>query len=394
MNKVLIIGAGFFQLDGITKAKALGCQVIAVDGNPHAAGKELADEFHHMDVKDKDSICQLAKDKAVNAVIAIASEISLEAMSYVVSQLGLPGYHYETIEISHNKNKYFSIFKKNQISIPETKTYTKQKDLENLSYEKVVIKPSKGSGSRGVQVTQDIHTFDFEKYKKDNLKPDEVILLQKFIEGKELTVDGFVSEGSFKLYAVSEEINDEHKGHTFSSELIFPPLWMTEDIQQKIVSICNQIANCMHIKSGPMHMEFKYDETGQLFVIDFSLRGGGFDVFTRIVELSGGYDIVTNYIKAALGRKIDYHDVINFKPVTLSFIYPEESGIITSIDGKEYEGLFDDYWLKFLYDEGECVEKPSSGKQRLAYYICWGDDYDRVFQRRDWVKNAVKFHIE
>lgn len=396
MSKILFVGAGLFQLDGILKAQNMGCYTIAVDGNPKAEGKMIADEFYHIDVTKKDVILDLAKRKKIDGVLSIASEISLETVSYIVSEMKLIGYNYNLVQITHDKKKYYHLFKQHSINVPETIIYKNQKCIDKLDNCKLYyIKPSKGSGSRGVKLVNNITRFDFNLYRKKYLYKNEDIIIQQRIEGKEMTIDGFIIDEIFYLLAVSEEINDQSKGYTFSSELIFPPEWINKNLIQKIIEFCGQIIKCFNFSgSGPIHLELIFTPENKFYIIDFSLRGGGFDVFTKIIEKTSGIDVLDLYIKTTIGKPIIPPNVKKFNPVTLSFVYPDKAGVIKKINGKMLEGSNNDYFLKFLYNVGESIAIPESGKQRAAYYICWGKNYKSVFERRDFIKQQISLDID
>ena len=152
-----------------------------------------------------------------------------------------------------------------------------------------------GSGSRGVKKVSDLKAFDFKNYSKKYLKKNEEIIVQQYVNGKEITVDGFVLNGKFHLLAYSEEKNDNIKNQNFSYELIFSPSWFNEKHKLKISKNCSKIIELIGYKNGPVHFEFILDEP-DFYLIDFSMRGGGFDVFTKIIKLCSGYDILKNYI--------------------------------------------------------------------------------------------------
>lgn len=395
MKKILFVGAGIFQIEGIKKAKQLNYYTIAIDGNANSEGKHFADEFHNIDITDKEAVLKLAMNKNIDGVLSIASEVSMEATSYVVSQMKLFGFDYDLIQISHDKEKYFKIFQKNSICVPKTITYKNKLSLDSLQRDRpYYIKPSKGSGSRGVQLINQIHNYNFPKYIDSYITNDEEVLIQEVIEGKELTIDGFVFNKKFHLLALSEEFNNKSKGHTFSSELIFPPQWITKKQIECIESLCNEVVRCLEIESsGPMHLELIKNENGRFYIIDFSLRGGGFDVFTKIIRKTSGVDALSLLLKSSLGESIKIPKVEKFTPVSLSFIYPEEVGIIDEIQGIDLEGSFDSYYLKFLYKKGDPIAKPESGKQRIAYYICWGDQHAPVLNNRDKLRQQIFIKI-
>ena len=396
-KRILFVGAGFFQCDGIKKAKEIGYYTIAMDGNPNAAGKAIADEFIHVDIKDKEKVLEEAKKLNISAVAAVASEISLDSTAYVATQLNLPGYTSDMIDISHNKDAYYALFGENSISIPLTVIYQGPESVMNLPAGKYVVKPSKGSGSRGVKIVSDPAHYDFEKYIKEYLHSDEKAIIQEFIIGKEMTIDGFVLNKQFHLLSISQEQNDESKGYTFSSELVFPPAWVTKNHLEVIWDICNRIVLSLNLtQDGPMHLEILKTEDDKFYVIDFSLRGGGFDLFTKIDTVISGVDALGLYLKAISGEKIkeDIPLIAEFKNVVgLSFFYPDDKGYIKKINGKGLEGKHEHFYLHFLYEEGEFVKKPESGSQRLAYLISWAETREQLLAVQKEVKDQISFEV-
>ena len=61
-KRILILGAGLMQGPAIRAAKELGCEVIAVDGNPNAVCAKEADKFFPIDLKDIPALIDLAKN--------------------------------------------------------------------------------------------------------------------------------------------------------------------------------------------------------------------------------------------------------------------------------------------------------------------------------------------
>ena len=59
MKNIVILGAGLMQKPAILSAKQLGFKTIVVDADPKAVSIPLADEFHQIDLKDKEGILEL-----------------------------------------------------------------------------------------------------------------------------------------------------------------------------------------------------------------------------------------------------------------------------------------------------------------------------------------------
>jgi len=394
MKKILIVGAGEFQTQGIIESKKLGYFTIAMDGNPDAVGKKYADKFIPIDIRDKEKCLDWAKQFKIDGVVSIATEVAVETVAYISEKMNLTGNSFRVVTLSHDKAEYYKKLREIGLSIPITFPYSPE-NVKKIPTDLIIMKPSKGSGSRGVQRLLKNQIYNVIKsYSKKYIIDDEKVLVQEYIKGKELTVDGFINNETFSLLAVSEEMNDPRYGNTFSSELIFPPVWIDDLTINKIKLACMRICKEFNVKFGPIHLEFKLTDSGNLYIIDFSLRGGGFDVFTKIIKLTSGVDILSLYLKASLGEKVFIPTINEFKPVTLSFIYPETEGYIEKINGMKLEGIHSDYCLFFNYKKGEWIDKPESGKQRIGYYICWGIDFKEVIKIRNKIKARIKIIIK
>ena len=179
--------------------------------------------------------------------------------------------------------------------------------------------------------------------------------------------------------------------------MIFPPEWITEKHKQIIWKLCNDIAKSLVLtEDGSMHLEILKTADDNFYVIDFSLRGGGFDLYTKIDRIVSGIDPVDLYLKAVMGENIteEIPYVASFQNIaSLSFFYPDDKGYVKKINGKHLEGMHANYYLHFLYEEGEFVKKPESGSQRLAYLICWSKTRDELFNLQAEVKKSISFEV-
>ena len=100
------------------------------------------------------------------------------------------GSNSQSSRITMNKIKTKEIWKKNNIKTPEYFIYEENFQIDNLSsFEKWVIKPNLEGSSNGISFYKNIEgKEDFQK--KINLakKYDDSVLIERFIDGKEITV--------------------------------------------------------------------------------------------------------------------------------------------------------------------------------------------------------------
>jgi len=100
---LLVIGAGPFQRALLQTTQRMGITTIALDGNPKATSRALADRFIVCDISDIEAVLACARDLTIDGVISTASDIALPAHAAVAARLGLPGPSPESIVVARNK---------------------------------------------------------------------------------------------------------------------------------------------------------------------------------------------------------------------------------------------------------------------------------------------------
>ena len=100
------------------------------------------------------------------------------------------GSNSQSSRITMNKIKTKEIWKKNNIKTPEYFIYEENFQMDNLSsFEKWVIKPNLEGSSNGISVYNNFEgKEDFQKKVNLAKKYDDSVLIERFIDGKEITV--------------------------------------------------------------------------------------------------------------------------------------------------------------------------------------------------------------
>lgn len=383
--KTLVIGISFYQRDLIQNLKDRGLYVIGVDGDPNPYCKDMVDKFLHIDVKDYKEIAHKIRSEDVR-IFNVASDITLPTTSKLNSELNLKGMKYETYERFQSKSEYFKLFDELGVSIP--KTY----GVEDLSYipkGKYIVKPSQGAGNRGVKIITDIHNFDFDSHKENYYRDGEDHVIQEYIEGQKHTLDGMCFHKSFYPLAFSNSYNVE--GGSLSDEIHFSST-IQNDYQSDIIKSCESICNEIHDGMvTPIHMEF-ISTTDGIYLIDFSLRGGGYDIFTRLIPKITGYDILDNYINGILGEPVEIPFDVNTRFAIMNLIYSEKNGIL-HWENKLVEDS-EDVFVKYLAEDNSEVKIPERDGDRIAYTISYGDTLEEAKKLSDKIEQKIQYTIK
>ena len=115
MKKILILGAGLWQIPYIQKAKEMGLYVIATDWSDDAVGKQYADLFKPISVRDKEESLRFAIENKIDAVFT-STDVGVPTAAYIAEKMILPGITQEQAELATNKyvmrNKLKEVVKK------------------------------------------------------------------------------------------------------------------------------------------------------------------------------------------------------------------------------------------------------------------------------------------
>jgi biotin carboxylase len=120
-ERIIILGAGVMQGPAIRIARELGLFAVVADGNPDAPCASMADQFAHIDLKDKEGIEAFARslqnDGGLAGIMTAGTDFSA-TVAWVAEKLGLPGIPYEAALNASDKARMRACFDKAGLPSP------------------------------------------------------------------------------------------------------------------------------------------------------------------------------------------------------------------------------------------------------------------------------------
>ena len=101
-RKILLLGAGKWQVPYLLKAKELGLQVFATDWDPNAPGAKIADHFEPISLTDTENSLAFAKSHGIEAILT-AADIGVPTAAFIANKLDLPYHDPELANEATNK---------------------------------------------------------------------------------------------------------------------------------------------------------------------------------------------------------------------------------------------------------------------------------------------------
>lgn len=396
MKKLLIIGAGKYQLSGIKTANKMGIYTISIDGNSQAPGFEVSDEYYNIDIKDIDRIKEIADEEKIEGVVSFASEVTLPVAAKISDYLNLHFLDYQTAKRATNKFLQRKIFEENGVNSPGFYLIKNKDELKNIPTDlkpPLIIKPVDNSGSRGVFKVKNSNLEDYY-YKSKKFSSNGDVIVEEFVNGVEFTVEAFANhDGTVTILGVSKKQKQE-SDYRVATELQYNKI-DSLDLYNSICNVTKEAIKALQIKNTITHSEVIVEEkTNKVYPVEVAARSGGFGIFDKILPYISGVNVVEKLILASLGKKvkIESSDVAQ-KSAILKFIVPPP-GVLENISLNKYEAMQGEkYEIDFFKDEGEEVEKLSSDGKRTGYIITYDEEYEKAKKLAEEIYSSIEITV-
>jgi len=373
-KKVVVLGTSSFQEPLIQDLKALGYFVIGIDKNSNSSGRNICDYFVNFDIADWKSCLEVAVTNKVICAISVASEIASLSSSRINRSLGLPTNKDFVHEIFVNKLYMRRVFEFADIPIIRSQYFENGYELfdkaNNLVFP-LVMKPLRSAGSRGV--TKVLDQIGLQYSLQEVLKYGSDFLIEDFVEGTEISIDGIFQDGSFLELMSSDKIRSEPP-HLIDTFITFPSMYSRE-ILSEACKIIEKVCKTSGVRRAVIHSEFLINSSG-IFLVEMALRGAGFNVFSRMIPQLTGINTSELLLNLALGKKIsistsklNMHGILAFPSFGLGKIIKIDDLNLQNAPAQLIE-------YKIHKGIGDTIDRLKSGSDRPAHLMIVSDNKD------------------
>jgi biotin carboxylase len=224
MKKLLMLGAGFMQGVAMRCAKSRGWYVVAVDGNPNAVCRGLADRFEPIDLKDVKGLVSFAlslkAENGLDGVFTAATDFSA-SVAAVAEACGLPGHSLESALNASDKVRMRSCFSRAGVPSPLFLGISSDRRFDALSLlqEKgisfpVVVKPADNMGARGCRKVDSSSELDDAVADAIRYSRTGTAIVEEYMDGPEFSLEALVFDGEIHMTGFA----DRH--------IFFPPYFI------------------------------------------------------------------------------------------------------------------------------------------------------------------------
>ena len=270
-KKVLVLGSGpirigqgiefdYCSVHATWAFSKAGYETVIINNNPETVSTDfdIADKlyFEPLTPEDVESIVRL--EKPDGAVVQFGGQTAIK-LTESLMKMGVPilGTKAEDVDAAEDRELFDRILE--QTGIPRAAggtVYTagEAKEVANRLGYPVLVRPSYVLGGQGMQIA--ISDEEIEEFMDiiNRIAQDHPILVDKYLQGKEIEVDAVCDGTDILIPGIMEHI--ERTGvHSGDSISVYPAPTITDTVKKKIADYTERLAKALHVK-GLINIQF------------------------------------------------------------------------------------------------------------------------------------------
>ena len=319
-KKVLVLGSGPIRIgQGIefdycsvhatwAFAKA-GYETIIVNNNPETVSTDfdIADKLYFEPLTPEDVENIVNFEKPDGAVVQFGGQTAIK-LTESLMKMGVPilGTKAEDVDAAEDRELFDKILEETKIPRAAGGTvYTAEeaKEVANRLGYPVLVRPSYVLGGQGMQIA--ISDAEIEEFMEiiNRIAQDHPILVDKYLQGKELEVDAVCDGTEILIPGIMEHI--ERTGvHSGDSISVYPAHTISDKVRETIAEYTRRLAKALHVK-GLINIQFiAVDE--EVYVIEVNPRSSRTVPYISKVTGIPIVDLATEVIIGKTIRELGY----------------------------------------------------------------------------------------
>ncbi len=349
---VLLLPSESYRTDFVAAATEVGADVVIVSnarqawaGDATAQGRTLVVDFSN-EATAVDLIAELADRHGIDAVIA-TDERGVRIAARASQRLGLRSIDPSAADISTDKvlmrrtlGAHYVAQPRFAVGTPAAPLSASSAGLARLGPFPLVVKPTRRSGSQGVIRVDDEMELAAAFERISPLLCDGEVLVEEFVPGVEVAVEGLVRSGHLEVLAVFDK-PDPLDGPFFAETMYVTPSRLDPHVIKVVCEHTRAAVTAIGVSDGPIHAELRIrlggpdgwsgPFVGGPWLIEVAARTIG-GLCSRMLRFGLGVSLEQLVVRHALGMAIP--------PLTtrrgasgVLMIPVEVGGIFRGIDG-------------------------------------------------------------
>ena len=327
-KKIIVLGSGpirigqgvefdYSTVHAVTTIKQYGYESIIINNNPETVSTDYTTSdklyFEPLTTEDVMNIVEMEQPLGVIASLGGQTAINL-AQPLMERGVKIIGTDVAAIERAENRDSFEKIMEELHIPQPKGQAVTNIEDgvktAEEIGYP-VLVRPSYVLGGRAMQIVANEESL--RSYLKTAVKinEDQPVLVDKYIQGKELEVDAVCDGYDVFVPGIMEHV--ERTGvHSGDSISVYPTFSVSAKAKGTILEYTKKLGLGIGIR-GLFNIQFIVDKNDDVYVIEVNPRSSRTVPF---LSKATGYSLADVATLVILGKTLKEQGIFG--------IYPDE----------------------------------------------------------------------
>lgn len=330
MKKLLILGAGVYQVPLIRRAREMGLYTIAVSRPGPYPGFSCADESWMLDTTDAEAILKKASGEGIDGACTAGTDVAVRTIGILNEALGLAGITAKTARILTDKALMKEAFRGGVSSTP-FRIICRDGEIPEAVRElgfPLMVKACDASGSRGVIRAEEEGEVLPAVRKAWQATSADHILMEKAAPGTEIGLDGYILNGR----AVLSLPHTKYVGHAGAVTVPLGhgfPFHGTPALAGALTRQLEAIAAVSGLENGPVNCDIMVNGD-EVSVIEAGGRSGATGI-PELIRMHTGIDYYEQIIRGALGERPEFIET-KHEPCISRLLMSPVDGVVERID--------------------------------------------------------------
>ncbi len=270
-EKIIVLGSGpirigqgiefdYCSVHAVWAIRDVGYESIIINNNPETVSTDFdtSDKLYFEPLYIEDVFNVIRKEMPKGVIVQFGGQTAINLAPKLLKRgVQILGTSVESINVAEDRNLFERLLTELKIPQPKGAAVTTLKEAvitaNNIGYP-VLVRPSYVIGGRAMQVVNTDEELTSYVKEAVALSSEYPILIDQYIEGKEVEVDAISDGEDILIPGIMEHIERTgvHSGDSFCS---YPTRTIPEHVIEKIVDYTRRLAKALQV-SGLMNIQF------------------------------------------------------------------------------------------------------------------------------------------
>ena len=327
-KKIVVLGAGpirigqgvefdYSTVHAVQTIKNAGYEAIIINNNPETVSTDYttADKLYFEPLTPEDVMNIIEFEQPEGVIASLGGQTAINLANPLMERgVKIIGTDCAAIERAENRDSFEKVLRDLDIPQPKGKAVTNIEDGVNAAKEigyPVLVRPSFVLGGRAMQIVA--NEEQLRQYLKTavEIDADKPVLVDKYIEGKEVEVDAICDGRDVFIPGIMElvERTGVHSGDSIS---VYPTFSISDKVKGTILRYAKKLGLGIGI-IGLYNIQFIVDKDDNVFIIEVNPRSSRTVPF---LSKSTGYSLADIATEVIMGKSLKEQGIFS--------IYPDE----------------------------------------------------------------------